>query len=200
MKKSVKKFLLIALGALGAAANQTALADQATCGTTPCSAGPLSVNFSIIIPPVLRFQIGETAATSPNVQWTAGNITSANIGTGPVNADTVSNGGVGGPTLVDYALMSNLSSNDATITASAVGTLNGLTPGNTIPNTDITAQSNSTNAWAAVPMPVAGTTTTVTPSSGVINAAGTWQYQFANSAIYPADTYTGTITYTVSQN
>jgi len=200
MKKSVKKFLLIALGALGVAANQAAQADQTNCTTAPCdtSASPLAVNFSIVIPAVLRFQVGDTAATSPSVQWTAGNVTAANMGTGAVNADTVTNGGPSGGTLVDYALVSNLDTNPATITAAGVGTLNDG-GANTIPYTDIDATANDTSGNGAVALPVPGTPTVISPTSGVIDRTGTWQYTFANTTIYPAGTYTGTINYTVAQ-
>ncbi len=199
MKKSVKNLLLVVLGAIGMVANQAALADQASCAAAPCdtSATPLSVNFSINIPAFLRFQVGETAATSPSVQWNAGTITAANIGTGNVNADTVLNGGLGGPTLVDYALVSNLSTNNATVTATGTAAA-FVSGGNSIPYTDVNATTAATTG-AGIALPVPGSATSVVPTSGVINEAGTWQYYYVNNAIYPAGTYTGTINYTVAQ-
>jgi len=94
--------------------------------------------------------------------------------------------------------VSNISTNNATITAtgSAAAFTSG---GNSIPYTDVNATAASTNAWAAVAMPVPGTPTNVTPASGIIDAAGTWAYYYVNNTMYPAGTYTGTINYTASQ-
>lgn len=195
MNKVFKRLLLVALGALGVVANQAALADQATCAGAGCTTANLPVDFSITIPAFLRLQVGAVGAT-PSVQWNA-SVTAANIGTGNVNPDSVTNGGAGAG-LVAYALVSNVSTNNATITAtgSAAAFTSG---GNSIPYTDVNATAATTNAWAAVAMPVPGTPTTVTPASGIINAAGTWAYYYVNNTIYPAGTYTGTINYTATQ-
>lgn len=195
MKKSVKKFLLIALSAMGVAANQTATADQATCNTAGCTTANLPVTFTIVIPAFLRLQVGAVGSNA-DVQWTTA-VTSANIGTGQVSPDSVTNGGAGAG-LVAYALVSNISTNNATLTAtgSAAAFTSG---GNSIPYTDVNANAASTNAWAAVAMPVPGTPTIVSPASGLIDAAGTWDYYYVNNTVYPAGTYTGTINYTASQ-
>jgi hypothetical protein len=194
MKKSVKKLLFIALGAFGVAANQTSMADQATCNSAGCTTANLPVTFTIVIPAFLRLQVGAVGSNA-DVQWATA-VTSANIGTGQVNADTVTNGGAGAG-LVAYALVSNVSANDATITAtgSAAAFTSG---GNSIPYTDVNATANGTTG-AAVALPVPGTPTTVTPTSGLINRAGTWQYFYLNNTIYPAGSYTGTINYTATQ-
>jgi len=85
MKKSVKKFLIIALGAMGVAANQSALADQASCTTAGCTTANLPVTFTIVIPAFLRLQVGAVGSNA-DVQWTTA-VTAANIGTGQVNPD-----------------------------------------------------------------------------------------------------------------
>jgi len=194
MNKALKKLLWVAMSVVGAAASPSALADQATCNAAACTTANLPVNFSITIPAFLRLQVGAVGAAA-SVQWNA-NITSANIGTGNLSPDTVTNGGAGAG-LVAYALVSNISTNNATITAtgSAAAFLSG---GNQIPYTDVNATAAGTTG-AAVALPVPGTPTTVAPTTGVINRAGTWAYYYVNTVIYPAGTYTGTINYTATQ-
>ncbi len=194
MNKAFKKLLFVALGALGVAANQATLADQATCNSAGCTTAALPVNFSITIPAFLRLQVGAVGAAA-SVQWNA-SVTTANIGTGNVSPDSVTNGGAGAG-LVAYALVSNIDTNNATITAtgSAAAFTSG---GNSIPYTDVNATAVGTTG-AAVALPVPGTPTTVAPASGIINRAGTWAYYYVNNTIYPAGTYTGTINYTATQ-
>ena len=194
MNKAFKKLLFVALGALGVAANQVSLADQASCNTAGCTTANLPVNFQIVIPSVLRLQVGAVGAAA-SVQWNA-SVTAANIGTGNVSPDSVTNGGAGAG-LVAYALVSNISNNNATITAtgSAAAFVSG---GNSIPYTDVNATAVGTTG-AAVALPVPGTPTTVAPAAGIINRAGTWAYYYVNNTIYPAGTYTGTINYTATQ-
>jgi hypothetical protein len=194
MNKTFKKLLIIAMSTVGAAANQTVLADQATCNTAGCTTANLPVNFSITIPAFLRLQVGAVGADA-SVQWNAV-VTSANIGTGNVSPDSVTNGGAGAG-LVAYALVSNISTSDAVITAtgSAAAFASG---GNSIPYTDVNATAVGTTG-AAVALPVPGTPTNVTPTAGLINRAGTWAYYYVNNTIYPAGTYTGTINYTATQ-
>ena len=194
MKKSVKKFLLVVLGTMGVAANQTALADEATCTSAGCTTANLPVNFTIVIPAFLRLQVGAVGAAA-SVQWNTA-VTSANIGTGQVNADTVTNGG-GGVGEVAYALVSNISTNNATVTAtgSAAAFVSG---GNSIPYTDVDAAVTPTTG-SGIALPVPGTPTTVSPTAGIIDEAGIWNYYYVNNTIYPAGTYTGTINYTATQ-
>ncbi|HYA38808.1 MAG TPA: hypothetical protein VEI74_11130 [Candidatus Methylomirabilis sp.] len=195
MNKAFKKLLWIGLSVIGVTANQGALADQATCNTAGCTTANLPVNFTIVIPTVLRLQVGAVGAAAA-VNWNAA-VTAANLGNGTaLNADAVTNGGAAG-TLVAYALVSNISANNATITATGVGA--GLVSGgNTIPYTAIGATVNPI-IGAAVALPVPGTPTVVAPAAGVILRTGTWQYTYANAAVFPAGSYTGTINYTATQ-
>jgi len=194
MNKAFKKLLWVGLSVMGLAANQGALADQATCNAAGCTTANLPVNFTIVIPAFLRLQVGAVGAAA-SVQWNTA-VTSANIGTGNVSPDTVTNGGAGAG-LVAYALVSNISTNNATITAtgSAAAFLSGA---NQIPYTDVNETAVGITG-AAVALPVPGTPTTVAPTAGVINRAGTWAYYYVNNTIYPSGTYTGTINYTATQ-
>lgn len=194
MNKAFKKLLFVALGALGAAANQATLADQATCTGAGCTTANLPVNFSITIPAFLRLQVGAVGLT-PSVSWNTA-VTAANIGTGVVNADASTNGGAG-VGQVAYALVSNISTSNATVTAT--GTAAAFISGaNSIPYTDVGATVTPTTG-TGVALPVPGSPTTVTPASGIINEAGIWTYTYANNTIYPSGTYTGTINYTATQ-
>lgn len=197
MTKMIAKLMTAgALAVVGAAVMPAATADQASCSTAGCTTGNVPVNFSIVIPAVLRLQVGAVGATAL-VNWTAAAITAANVGNGTaVNADSVTNGGAGAG-LVAYSLVSNISNNNATITAT--GSLLGFSVGGVdIPYTAVNATAVGT-LGAAVALPVPGTPTVVTPVSGLIRRTGTWQYNYANTDIYPAGTYTGTINYTATQ-
>jgi len=194
MNKVTMRSLWVALSVMGLAASQSALADQASCTGAACTTANLPVNFSITIPAFLRLQVGAVGSAA-DVQWNA-NITAANIGTGNLSPDTVNNGGAGAG-LVAYALVSNVSTSDAVITAtgSAAAFISGA---NQIPYTDVNANAVGTTG-AAVALPVPGTPTNVTPTAGLIDRAGTWDYYYVNNTVYPAGTYTGTINYTVTQ-
>lgn len=176
------------------------MADSDTCIGNGCSAGPLSVTFSVTIPGFIRFELGAAAAT-PDVQFNTG-VTAANIGTGPVSADTVVNGGAGanGTDQVRYAILSNLGGTDVTISAAAGLPAGGLTSGggDTIPYTEVGATTTA-SVGAAVAMPAAGGAgTAITPTGGIVNRIGFWNYTFGNSAVYPSGIYTGSIIYTAT--
>lgn len=197
MTKMIAKLMTAgALAVVGAAVMPAATAGQASCNTAGCTTADVPVNFSIVIPAVLRLQVGAVGLTA-QVDWTAAAITATNVGNGTaVNADSVANGGAGAG-LVAYSLVSNISNNNATITAT--GAAAGFTAaGVTIPYTAVNATAAGT-IGAAVALPVPGTPTVVAPASGLIRRIGTWQYNYANTDIYPAGTYTGTINYTASQ-
>jgi hypothetical protein len=179
----------------GSLAGAPVLADQASCNTAGCTTPALPVNFTLVIPSVLRLQVGAVGANAA-VNWNTA-VTATNVGNGTaLNADTVTSGGAAAG-LVAYSLVSNISNNNATITATASGA--GLVSGgNTIPYTDIGATAVGI-VGVAVALPVPGTPTVVAPTAGLIQRTGTWQYTYANTAVYPAGSYTGTINYTVSQ-
>lgn len=191
---------LMAAGALavaGAAIVPAASADQASCTTAGCTTANVPVNFSIVIPAVLRLQIGAVGA-NPQVNWTAAAITATNVGNGTaINANSVTNGGAGAG-LVAYSLISNISNNNATLTATGSGTGFNAGGATDIPYTAVDATAVAT-LGAAVALPLPGTPTTVAPASGLIHRTGTWQYYYVNTDIYPAGTYTGTINYTATQ-
>jgi len=191
----INKVILAAIFATGAMASQMVRADQ--CTTSGCG---LDVNFSMNIPSVFRFTLG-AAGSTPTVTWSAGTITAVNLGTGAdIASDTVTNGGAGanGTTQVRYALLSNLNETNVTIAASAGNLTSG---GNNIPLTEIISTATTVVTGSGIAMPASGGSTNVNyPGSGVINEAGYWNYAFDNTAIYPAGTYTGTITYTATSN
>ncbi|HSD96930.1 MAG TPA: hypothetical protein VLB06_07295 [Sulfuricaulis sp.] len=194
MNKVLKKSLWAALSVVGVAANQVALADTATCTGANCNtnASPLPVVFTITIPTFLRFQIG---AASPGVQWT--NITAANLGVAPVNANASTNAGPGAAAgSLYYALLSN---NGSTATINATGTGLGIVNGgNTIPYSDISA-TTTVSVGAGINFPPEGGTTVV-PAAGVINESGFWNFVYANTLTnLPGGVYSGTINYTVTQ-
>ncbi len=194
-KMNSKRMVGVFLLSLAATLPQPVLADSANCGASGCSAGPLSVSLSVTIPSVLRFQLG-AAGSTPAVAFN-GSVTAANVGTGAVSADSVTNGGSAsnGIDQVYYRLLSNLGGTNVQIGATGVGTLTNGT--DTIPYTTIGATTTPSTGGGIV-MPVAGAATTVLPTGGLIDEAGTWAYTFSNATVYPAGTYTGAITYTAT--
>jgi len=193
MKNQINRLLVTAFGVLGLVSYQNTLADSASC-TGACTTTDLPVTFSIVIPSILRFTVG-AAGTNPDVQWATA-VTGANIGTGSVNADTVTNGGGTGGTVVDYSVLSNRNANvTLTATGSAASFVSGA---NTLAYTTVGATASGTTG-AAVALPVPGTPTVLAPSAGIVNRVGTWQYTYSNATIPASGTYTGTINYTASQ-
>jgi hypothetical protein len=170
-----------------------ALADTQSCAPAPCTTTAINVQLSLVIPSMVRFQLG-AAAGSPTVGWTNA-ITAANFANGAsISADSAGVGAGAGVGQVYYQLVSSAGTT-VTLAAAGVGTLTNGT--NAIPYTDITSTTTATTG-AAVAMPAAGGTTTVPATGGIINRDGYWAYQFANTTVYPSGTYTGSINYTAS--
>ena len=107
------------------------------------------------------------------------------------------NGGGGGGEVV-YVLKSNISTSNATITATGTAAA-FIAGGNQIPYTKVNATAVDTSGNGAVALPVPAAPTIVTPTSGIIDRAGIWNYYYVNDTMYPAGTYLGQINYTVTQ-
>jgi hypothetical protein len=140
----------------------------------PTAAAAVDLNFSIVIPRFVYFQVGSIGATVDTVQFdlAAGGVESGN------GADVAATAGP-----VPVVLRSNAS---VTIQAQALASTGPLAPG----STEILLSSSSAN----IPLPAFGATSaTVT---GPINASGTWTFTYDNVGVYSAATYSDTVTYT----
>jgi len=197
--KRVNRILsaILAAAALVAAFGGTALADQSVAvgsGNTATA----NLDFRVIIPVVTRLRIGDPAAIS-RIQFDLGAVGAPIPGDG-TNV-TAANGGTGGypaaaTTAVTVQLLTTAASVTVTQTPTAANLVGGV-PANTIPWTEILiadsgagfthSQSGASLTNAATPI--------FTGGSGVFN--GTWTFTYDNANAYPADTYNGTMQYTV---
>jgi hypothetical protein len=172
---------------------QLAGALEATPCTGACTTEALGVEFDVIIPAAARFQIGDATATLPKATFTA---TAADVGNN-IALDPVLSAAANHASGVYYRLLSNIG--PTTVTASSP-TPTGLAKGiDTIPWSAITATSTAINSKTAIPMPASISANQPVPmTAGVVDAEGYFAYQYANDAVYPAGTYSGTITYTMT--
>ena len=160
------------------------------------------LDFAIVVPRFLQFQVGTAGATIDQVSF---NVAAANVGSGVAQAGTGGDLGAGTVTV-------NIKANSGQITITPSNNSGGLglgngTAGQTIAYTEILTASS---AAATLPAPVlsnaGGTAVTPTLSAGTVtNRSATWTYTYANTTVPNAGTYgtggTGTggrVTYTAS--
>lgn len=198
----LRNVIVVGLTGVAAMAPQVGGAQETSCNPPGTTCSPLTVQLDVVIAPVMRFQIGATGQGAIATFTT----TEANVGNG--TAVTPALTGAGNASGVYYKLMSNRSTSTA-ITVSATptaGYASGLTTVSTstaIPWADITVASNAINSkdsigWAGTSAIGTGLVT-VNGTSNIVDAEGYFAYQYKNTALYPAATYTGKIDYTISQ-
>ena len=139
-----------------------------------------SLDFRIIIPDFVYFQVGSAGSTVDQIEY---NLGTTEPGSGAFAA-------TGGTTTVNGQVDVTLITNAADVSIGATG--GDLTSGSdTIPFTDITAADTGT-----ISVPDFGATVNVTPGS--FSLSDTWSYSYDNNAVYNAGDYTGQVTYTVT--
>ena len=154
-----------------------------------------NLDFQIIIPKFISFQVGSAAATIDMVTFT---VPAANVG----NATAVA-GVSSGSNPVPVTIKSN--NGNVSLVGTTVGALKNAT-GDTISFSQIASTSA---APAALPAPTlvdgaASAAVTVPATNKVVNTSTTWSFAYANSAIVPVGTYGSTVannarvTYTAS--
>ena len=166
----------LALPQMGAADSQLSFGGA---GTTAAA----NLDFQIIIPNFVFFQVG-TLGSVDQVEY------DMSLGPQPGSGGPIAaNGGIGDG--ADGSLTVNLATNATNVSIGATGgTLAGATAN--IPFAEITASGTGT-----IPVPDFGAT--ISPfAPGLLALTDTWSYTYDNTAIYPADTYTGTVIYTVT--
>lgn len=180
--RSIRGLAFTGVAALGLIAMTPAMAESGfDIGANPSV--DARVDFEVIIPRFISFQVGSAGNTVDLVQF---NVTDPNSGT-PVAR---SNGGA-----LSVDLLSNVG--DVQIDAVASALENGA--GDSLSWGEIVA----TSADAGLPTPALadGTITPVTvlPTAGrVVDRNTTWSFEYQNSDLIGAGTYTGTVTYTAS--
>ncbi|GAC1377013.1 MAG: hypothetical protein NVS3B3_17190 [Aquirhabdus sp.] len=186
---------LAAVLVLSSAAISSAYADSDFQTGAGALTATTHLDFQIIIPKFISFQLGSAAATVDMVTFT---VPAANVGNGTAVAGVNS-----GSNPVPVTIKSN--NGNVSLVGTTIGALKDAA-GDTISFSQI----NSTSAApAALPAPTlvdgaASAAVTVPATSKVVNTSTTWTFAYANSAIVPTGTYgganlnNGRVTYTAS--
>lgn len=154
-----------------------------------------NLDFQIIIPKFISFQVGTTGTTVDMVTFT---VPAANVGNSTAVAGVSS-----GSNPVPVIIKSN--NGNVSLVGTTVGALKNAA-GDTISFGQIASTSA---APAALPAPTlvdgaASAAVTVPATNKVVNTSTTWTFAYANSAIVPVGTYGATtannarVTYTAS--
>jgi len=186
--KNLSTYLILSMSiALGSLPQAASAESNSNNGASPSASARL--DFRIIIPGVLRFQVGSTGTGNVDLIDFAPLATTLGDGT-----NTQGTGGDLGNGVVTVDLFSN--AGQVTITENNNSNGNGLnngTAGEYIPYTEIiTTSGDATDFEAPALSDAGGGTSTPTPTSGnnkVTNRNTTWSYAYDNSADYPAGTY-----------
>lgn len=175
-------------------APQLSSATTSSCGGAACPPGGVNVTFNVVIPGFIRFQLGAAGAVAnPTVTF---DMTAAATSVGDGNAqnataDTNSGNATNG--VLAVSLAGNVAGTGLRITSS--------------PDAAATPSINADLGWGTILVASGGTISAPASTGasadhaytgGVMNLVDTWTYTYANTAIVPANTYSGTITYTVA--
>lgn len=182
--RAIRGLALTSLASLGLIAVTPAFAESDfDIGPDPSVAA--RVDFEVIIPRFISFQVGTPGANVDLVQF---NVADPNSG----SAVARTNGGA-----LDVEILGNVGNIEITTTTTLLQD----------------AVSTETLDWALIettsadntnlPAPVLGNgpiaAVTITPTANrIVDRSTTWTYEYANSALVGAGTYEGTVTYTAS--
>jgi hypothetical protein len=155
-------------------------------GAAGTTAAQAQLNFQIVIPTFVYFQVGTAGAG--NVDTVNFDLVAANEEPGSTNPVA----GAAGSGAVGVTLRTNAAS--IRISASSTNLDDGL--GNLIPIAEVTAADGGT-----ITVPDFGTDTGLLAPAGV-SSSDTWTFTYDNTNVYPAGTYgaagTGIVTYTAA--
>lgn len=182
--RRIRGLALTSLASLGLIAVTPAFAESDfDIGANPSAAA--RVDFEVIIPRFISFQVGSAGA---NVDLVQIDVADPNSGT----AVARTNGGA-----LDVAILGNVGNIEITTTTTL---LQDAVSTDTLSWGEIdTTSADAVNLPAPVLADGAIAAVTVTPTAGrIVNRSSTWSYEYANSALVGAGTYQGTVTYTAS--
>lgn len=184
-KQIVTAFIVTISGMPG-----TLLAESnSAVGASPSASARL--DFQIVIPGILRFQVGTTGAN--NVDLIEFQPAGATLGDGSDTAATAGSGNLGNGS-VTVALLSNAGQVTITETNNSGGAGLDNGAGDTIPYAEIlTASGDPTNFAAPTLSNNSSNTSQPPPNVGtkVTVRNTTWTYSYDNSTVYPEGTYGG---------
>lgn len=185
---NARSLAIAGLASFGLLAMTPAFAEsQFTTGSTANLQANARLDFQVIIPRFISFQVGTTGATIDKVIF---NVAAANVGSGTAVAPTS-----GAPVAV------TLKGNGGAINLTADTTGTSMTNGTeTIPYTQITSTlaSGSITAPTLVENGISAAVAVPTSSGRVTDRVATWTYSYANTAIVGAGTYAGQVKYTAT--
>ena len=198
MKLKLKTLMTTTVIATAMAMPQVAMSESAQDTTAPFSAA-VRLDFRVVIPTFLRFQVGTSGATIDLIDFSP---TAAQVG--DLNPVAGTGGNVGGG-VVDVVVRSNAGQTLITETNNGTtGLANGS--GAFISYSEILTASN----LGALPAPTlsnagGGTSSPTLTAGAVTNRAAQWTYTYANTTIPDPGTYGaapggggGRVTYTAS--
>ena len=191
-KETLARVLLVSAAAL-----PLVCSAESNIQTTSGQTATAHVDFQITIPKFLFLQVGSGSsyatgvytanATVDQITW---NLTTANVGTGPI----AGTGGVPGPNGTELAALVCNSGNAVTFTSTTTGQLTNTTA-DTISYANITvaAAAGSFATLLGHPLLVDGgtTTTTVNGAGHVVKADAKWTYSYTNNTVPAGGVYGG---------
>lgn len=202
MRKSFVLTLVAGLVALLSAGSEPVFAASSTCPGATCTTGPVPLDFRVIIPGIVRLQIGAAGGTTLQFDTPASNVgdgTAVNATGGDSiipNEVTVlvqANSGAGGTGSVDVTAATSGGG-----IACQSGGCDTVTP-DRIDWNEISVTESGCNGVQPPILNNAGTGITNFPAvGGTIFYSCGWRFAYLNTTVPPAGTYFGTVTYTAT--
>jgi hypothetical protein len=203
MRKSFVLILVSGFVALLSAGSEPVFAASSTCAGATCPTGPVPLDFRVIIPGMVRLQIGAATGTTA-LQF---DTPASDVGdpTKPVDAT----GGDQGifPNRATVVVRANSGTGSVDVTAATSGGGSGIqcqsggcdTVNDFIAWNQISVTANGCGTVAAPVLNNAGTGSTNFPAvGGTVDYTCGWDFAYLNTTIPPAGTYFGTVTYTAT--
>ena len=206
----MKKLLLVALTLAALVAPIVSRAESnVNTAAVVGSQVTARLNFTVVIPPVLYLAVGTNTAFAANATVDNLNFTVPAASVGAGTTSVVVTGGDQGVGAVTVRVFSNVggASGNVSLNSGTTGQLVGALAADLIPWTDITvtaaplAATTTGYTNAGITHPAfnnggaggAGTAVTLTAASKVVRQEGKWTFSYANSNVYPAGTYGGSV-------
>ena len=204
VKKSFVLTLTAGLVGLLSAVSQPVFAASSACGGASCTTGPVNLDFQVVIPAIVRLQIGDPTTTAQIVFDM--NSTPALVGDSSAVSGT--GGDVGGGEVTVKVLANGAATSvqvDADVSGGTSGiacTGGGCTPGTHWLAWDQISVTSGTFACSVTP-PVldnnsTGSATYPANAGGVVNEQCSWRYTYLNDQVPVNGTYGGMVTYTAT--
>ena len=183
--RAIRGLALTGVAALGLIAIAPAHAES-NFASGPSPSAEARLNFEVNIPRFISLQVGTAGAG--NIDTVQFDVAAANVGDG---TNVVATGGD-----VSVSLLGNVG--DIELTASTTGPLTDGT--DTISFAEILPTSSDAGFASPTLVDAGNSVVTITPNLGtrVVNRTADWTFDFDNTNVVAAGTYTGQVTYTAA--